>query len=163
MPPAFLCSIVSSIFGSMITPDWKGIELRIKHEAGRAMVFDPIRRSWFVLTPEEHVRQYLLRYMLDVLQYPPALVAVERLVRVGGMNRRYDVVVYSREHKPWLLAECKSPDVPVTDKTLQQLLQYHSVVQARYWLLANGPQMFCADAGDIGNICWLSALPAYGE
>lgn len=135
----------------------------MKHEDGKAFVFDPVRKAWFTLTPEEHVRQYLLGYMLDVLHYPPALVSVERLVRVGGMNRRYDVVVYSREHKPWLLAECKSPDVQVTESTLHQLLAYHSVVQARYWLLTNGPQMFCADAAEVDNIRWLSALPAYGE
>jgi len=147
----------------MISPDYTGIKLRVKHEEGKAFVFDPVRKSWFTLTPEEHVRQYLLCYLLEVLKYPPALVSVERLVRVGDMNRRYDVVVYSREHKPWLLAECKSPDVPVTESTLHQLLAYHSVVQARYWLLTNGPQMFCADAGAVDNIRWLSALPAYGE
>lgn len=147
----------------MISPDWTKIILRTKHEEGRAMVYDPVRRGWFVLTPEEHVRQYLIRYMLDVLQYPPSLIAVEKLVKVGPLSRRYDVVVYSRDHRPWLLAECKSPDVPVAEATLHQLLAYHSVVQARYWLLTNGAQMFCADAGNVADIRWLSALPAYGE
>lgn len=146
----------------MISPDWSKITLRTRHEEGRTMVYDHIRRGWFVLTPEEHVRQYLIRYLLDVLQYPQALVAVEKLVKVGTQNRRYDVVVYNRDHKPWLLAECKSPDVQVTEATLHQLLAYHSVVQARYWLLTNGAHTFCADAGNVTDIQWLSALPAYG-
>ncbi|MBX2905735.1 MAG: type I restriction enzyme HsdR N-terminal domain-containing protein [Taibaiella sp.] len=136
--------------------------MRTKQEEGRAMVFDPIRRGWFVLTPEEHVRQYLVRYLLDVLQYPSALIAVEKLVKVGNLNRRYDVVVFGRDHKPWLLAECKSPDVPVSEATLHQLLAYHSAMPARYWLLTNGAQTFCADAGSVADIQWLSALPAYG-
>jgi hypothetical protein len=95
------------------------------------------------------------------MQYPASLIAVEKKIMVGAMGKRFDVVVYSREHKPWLLAECKAPEVAISESTLHQLLQYQRTVQCHYWLLTNGHQTFCADACDATNIKWLNELPAY--
>lgn len=147
----------------MINLDISGIELKLRKDQGRTQVFDPIRKDWFVLTPEEHLRQYVLRVLTEKMEYPAALIAVERMIDVGGMNRRFDIIVYGRDHKPWMLVECKRPDVPISEATLHQLLAYQSVVRSRYWLLTNGPQTFCADAGDVTDIRWLGALPLYGQ
>lgn len=145
----------------MITADFSGIQLQLRKEDGKTQVYDPIRRKWIILTPEEHVRQYLLQYLIQTLHYPPALIAVEKQLTLGTLTKRFDIVVYNREHKPWLLTECKAPEVMITEATLNQLLQYHNTLQCRYWLLCNGHQLFCADAGYITNIKWLEALPAY--
>jgi hypothetical protein len=77
------------------------------------------------------------------------------------MPKRFDIVVYDRDHKPWMLVECKSPDVPVSESTLRQLLQYQQTMQCHYWVLSNGPQTFCADACDVTDVKWLNALPLY--
>lgn len=145
----------------MITLDITGISLKLRHDGGKPSVFDPIRRRWLVLTPEEHLRQYLLQLFITRLNYPSTLIAVEKSLNVGGMSRRFDIVVYDRDHNPWMLVECKRPDVPVTEQVLHQLLAYHSKLPCRYWLLSNGHQTFCADAVDINNIQWLSFLPQY--
>lgn len=158
--PAFFHGPGSLIFGIMISVNWQGIELKLRHSEGRTQVFDPVRRSWVALTPEEHVRQYLLALLINRMSYPAALIAVEKAIKVGAMGKRYDVVVYSREHVPWMLVECKSPDVDISENTLHQLLQYHSVVNCRYWLLTNGRQVFCADSAS--GVKWLSELPVYG-
>lgn len=135
--------------------------LPLRTEAGTTQVFDPIRRAWFILTPEEHVRQLLLRHLLEDLNYPQALIAVERKLE-GPVARRFDLVVYNRQtHLPWLLAECKAPEVPVTEATLHQLLAYQKPLGARYWLLTNGPTTLCADAQDLAAIRWLDILPPY--
>ena len=136
-------------------------ELKLKKENGKTYVHDPVRKRWLVLTPEEHVRQYLLQYLASHMQYPASLMAVEKQVKVADTNKRFDVVVYNREHIPWLLAECKAPDIPITEQTLQQLLRYHNPMQCRYWLITNGHQTFCADACNINEIKWLDELPAY--
>jgi len=147
----------------MIAPDFSSIQLKLQKTDGKTTVFDPVRRKWVVLTPEEHVRQYMIAYLRDVLQYPSALMAVEKMIKVGGMSRRFDIVVYDREqHKPWMLVECKAPDVPVNETTLHQLLAYQRTTQCSYWVLTNGHQNFCADATDINNIRWLNSLPGYG-
>jgi hypothetical protein len=145
----------------MIQLDIDGIELKLRRVDDKTQVFDPIRKKWLVLTPEEHVRQYMLQYMMDKLQYPPALISVEKQIMVGTLSRRFDIVVYDRNHRPWMLVECKAPDVPISERTLHQLLQYHSTMQCPYWVLSNGPQTYCADACDVTSIKWLNALPAY--
>ena len=111
---------------------------------------------------EEHVRQYLIKLLHEQYNYPLPLMAVEKQVTVGDMMKRFDIVIYDRdEHKPWMLAECKAPDVPVSKHTLHQLLNYQRVMRCRYWLLSNGHQTICADACTPDNIEWLISLPAY--
>lgn len=141
--------------------DYSHISLLLRKHSGKTQVFDPIRKKWYVLTPEEHVRQYLLRYIITFMQYPPGLIAVEKSILVEGLNKRFDIVVYNRQHKPWLLAECKAPEVPVSNDTLHQLLRYNNNLQCNYWLVTNGHTSFCADACDLNNIRWRDELPGY--
>ena len=148
-------------FSPMIPFDFSKIQLKFRQTEGKTSVFDPVRKKWIILTPEEHVRQYLLQYLITNLHYPPALIAVEKSIAVGKLNKRFDVVVYGRTHKPWLLAECKAPEVPVSEHTLHQLLSYQGTVQCSYWLLTNGHQTYCADARNKDKIVWLNSLPAY--
>ncbi len=145
----------------MISLDYSNISLKLKQDEGKTKVWDPIRKKWLVLTPEEHVRQYMVAFMIATINYPAAMLSVEKLVRVGALNKRFDIVVYNRDHKPWLLVECKAPEVPVTEKTLHQLLSYQQTIQCDYWLLTNGHQTFCADATKANDIKWLASLPAY--
>ena len=97
------------------------------------------------------------------MQYPVGLIAIERGLTFGHTTLRFDIVVYHRDTQlPWMLVECKSPEVALTDAALQQLLQYHSKIpDCSYWLLTNGHQSFCADVTNAPQIQWLDALPAY--
>jgi hypothetical protein len=139
----------------------KDLSLRYRTEQGITQVFDPVRKKWLVLTPEEHVRQAWVSYLTGQMQYPAALIALEKQIRVGDKLKRFDIVVYSRDHQPWLLAELKAPQMPVQQQTLYQLLQYQQVLQTRYWLISNGINSFCADAADINRVSWLLQLPGY--
>ena len=138
--------------------------LQTRATGGSSQVFDTVRRQWVALTPEEHVRQLLLRYLIEELHYPPSLIAVERALHFGHTALRFDVVVFHREgHVPWLLAECKAPDVVLDEAVLQQLLRYYSKLPGcRYWLITNGHESFCADASGLNEtVRWLDKLPAY--
>lgn len=145
----------------MLQIDFSGIQPRLRHDGGKTYIFDPVRRKWIVLTPEEQVRQYLIEYLAKVMQYPMALMAVEKMVAVGTLKQRFDLVIFNRDHQPWMLVECKAPTVPLTEATLRQLLRYQGSMQSQYWLLTNGHQTFCADARDADQIMWLPSLPAY--
>lgn len=145
----------------MILLDITEIQLQLRNCEGKTQVFDPVRKRWLVLTPEEHVRQYILQVLAQKLNYPIAMLSVEKQIEVNGMAKRFDIVVYNREHKPWMLVECKAPEVVISEATLHQLLNYQRSIQCRYWLLTNGHQTFCADAKNIEAINWLSELPAY--
>ncbi len=145
----------------MIQVDFTSVKLNLRKHEDSIQVFDPVRKKWILLTPEEHVRQYLLHYFILVLHYPATLIAVEKQITLGKLNKRFDIVVYNREHIPWLLAECKAPEVDISETTLNQLLQYHNTLQCRYWVLCNGHQLYCADSANPANITWLNYLPAY--
>ncbi len=159
----FVDTSIIIIFGGMISLDFTGISLRLQTTEGKTKVFDPVRKRWLVLTPEEHVRQYLLQYLAGVMQYPASLLSVEKTIAVGKMSKRFDLVVFDRDHKPWMLVECKKPDVPIDEKTLHQLLNYQNTIQCRYLVLTNGHKTYCADAGNIVEIKWLDSLPVFGE
>ena len=103
----------------------------------------------------------MIGYLTGEMQYPASLIAVEKTIKVGKVNKRFDIVVYNRDHKPWMLVECKAPEIPVTETTMQQLLNYQRTMQCNYWLLTNGHQTFCADACNVQDIKWLISLPVY--
>lgn len=77
------------------------------------------------------------------------------------MPRRFDIVVYDRNHQPWMLIECKAPEVGISEAALHQLLQYQQTIQCPYWVLSNGVETYCANATDIHAINWMEALPVY--
>jgi hypothetical protein len=145
----------------LIALDISDIQLQLRQLGDKTQVFDPIRKRWVILTPEEHVRQYIIQVLLAKNNYPSGLVSVEKQISVGGMLKRFDIVVYDRDHRPWMLIECKAPEVAIAENTLRQLLNYQRTTQCRYWLLTNGHQAFCADAQNIEKIKWLEDLPAY--
>jgi hypothetical protein len=107
-------------------------------------VWDLIRRKWLVLTPEEHVRQCLVHYLLDCLKVPKGLMSLERVVKYNSMSKRYDVLVFDRQGAPFLLCECKAPYVPINDETLFQWSVYHRELQSQVLLLTNGKVLLAA-------------------
>ncbi len=114
-------------------------EFRLKEEDHKKMIFDPIRKKFVSLTPEEWVRQHAIRYLTDNKGYPAGLLGIETSLRFQGMNRRCDILVF-RNNVPFLLAELKAPEVPVSLKTIEQIGRYQSVVGARFFWLSNGIQ-----------------------
>lgn len=146
----------------MLFLDFSGVQLRLTQREGKTCVYDPIRKKWVILTPEEHVRQYLIAHLTEVMHYPAGMMAVEKTIKTGALTKRFDIVIYDRAHKPWMLVECKEPEVHVSEKTLYQLLNYQRILQCNYWLLSNGHETFCADACNTEQINWLHALPVYG-
>ena len=90
---------------------------RIKTEDGKTMIFDAIRRKFVTLTPEEWVRQNFIEYLKTEKNYPASLMAVEKQITINQLQRRFDLLVYSRTHQPCLIAEFKAPDVKITQET----------------------------------------------
>ena len=80
-------------------------DYKVKRQSGALMIFDIIRKKFVVLTPEEWVRQHVIHYLVESKNYPVALIAVEREIDLYGLRRRFDVVAFDREGKPWLIIE----------------------------------------------------------
>ena len=112
-------------------------------EDGRTKVFDPIRKIYCTLTPEEEVRQKMLYYLVEQKKYPSGLIAVEYSIKVNNLPKRCDIVVFNKEAKPVMIVECKAEYVPITQKVLDQAIRYYSGMKVDYLLLTNGKTMFC--------------------
>ena len=88
-------------------------------------MFDPLRRRWIKLTPEEWVRQNFVRYLIDHKGYVKGNIANEMEITLNGLSKRCDSVVYDRTGKPVMIIEYKAPEVPVTQKVFEQILRYN--------------------------------------
>lgn len=131
-------------------------------QEGRPQVFDPLRRRFVALTPEEEVRQKLLYHLVEQLQVPAGLVAVEYSVKVNGLDKRADVVVFDTEGRPLMVVECKAPTVALDQAVLEQALRYHSALHPRYLLLSNGASTYCLKV-EGGTVEAMDHLPDYAE
>lgn len=117
--------------------------LRVQSAARGLIVFDPIRKKSVVMTPEEHLRQLILQYLIQEMHYPPARIRVEIGIELHGMKKRCDVLVFDRAMQPWLLLECKSPKVALSQRTFEQAAAYNLRLQVPFLAITNGPATFC--------------------
>jgi hypothetical protein len=137
-----------------------GVEIRHEPEGDR--VFDPVRRLWVALTPEEWVRQHVLNYLVHELECPASLIAVERSLEMNRLVKRADAVVHDRRGAPVLLVECKAPSVKMDQRVFEQAARYNTVFKVPYLLVTNGLVHFCCRIGlPQGTIDFLPAVPPY--
>lgn len=102
--------------------------------------FDPVRKKWVPATPEEEVRQQFIQFLLTVKQIPASHLSVEREITVNGLSRRYDLVVFDEEGKPWMVVECKAPHVKLTQEVMEQAGRYNSTLRAPIIGITNGKE-----------------------
>lgn len=124
----------------------------------KTVVFDPLRRQWVSLTPEEQVRQKMLHYLVETRKLPAGLVAVEYSIKVNNLPKRADIVVFNTLGEPQMIVECKAETVPITEKVLDQAIRYYSGLKVKYLTLTNGKTMFCYKVED-GKLEALTEFP----
>lgn len=135
-------------------------QLLIRESGEKRQVFDPVRRKYVALTPEEHVRQLLLQFLLLHMAYPRNRLRTEVGIAVNGMPRRCDLIVYSIRAEPWLVAECKSPSVPIDQSVADQAARYNLSLQAPFLLITNGLDTRCCAINlEQKNWVWMESLP----
>lgn len=131
-------------------------------QEGRTMVFDPLRKRYCTLIPEEEVRQKVLYLLVEHLEVPSGLIAVEYSIKVNGLDKRCDAVVFGRDGSPLMIVECKAASVKLTQTTLDQAIRYYSALQPRYLMLYNGKECYCFKTEN-GKLITLDHLPPYAE
>lgn len=93
-------------------------------------------------TPEELVRQTILHYLIHTQKISASLIAVERALIVNDIQKRFDVVVFNRQGLPYILIECKSPNVTINIDTFLQGGNYNTKLGAAFIWLSNGKSNF---------------------
>jgi hypothetical protein len=144
----------------MVKVDFPKPDFKIKDEAGKELIFDEIRKQWVRLTPEEWVRQNFMQYLIQTKKYPSALIGVEKEIKLGDLKKRFDILVYNHKHQPWMMIECKSMEVELTQEVLQQVLRYNISVPVEYLVITNGSYTYCYQINSAG-VHLLNDLPDY--
>ncbi|MCR5657759.1 MAG: type I restriction enzyme HsdR N-terminal domain-containing protein [Bacteroidales bacterium] len=116
---------------------------KTEEREGKTQVFDPLRKRFVQLTPEEEVRQKMLYLLVEHLKVPAGLIAVEYSVKVNGLDKRADAVVFGTGGSPLMIVECKAPTVVIAQTVLDQAVRYHAALHPKFLLLSNGNATYC--------------------
>jgi hypothetical protein len=137
-------------------------KLKTRISDGKPFVYDPIRKKWLALQPEELVRQLLVYFLIGEKGYPATRIGLEKGLKVNKLAKRCDILVYDRGMRPFLLAECKAPQVLIDKQTFWQIAVYNMPLRVPFILACNGPSAYCCRVDhQAESIEHLDALPEY--
>lgn len=146
----------------MVKLDLPGFDYQVSKAEGKIWIFDIIRKKRVVLTPEEWVRQHIVHFFINQLNYPKSLIKIESGLSYNQLQKRSDVVVYDRTGSPWLLMECKSPGLQLNQSVVMQAAVYNQNIRAKYIAVSNGMKHACYEVkGDVTETELLKNFPEY--
>lgn len=138
------------------------IELKSKVVNDSTQIFDIVRKDYFVLTPEEWVRQHVIHYLINYKKYPIGLMQVEKMVKYNNLNTRADIVINDRSLEPVILVECKAPTVSIRKNVFDQIAKYNFNLRAKYLFVTNGLKHYCCKIDYTTNETqYLDDIPEY--
>jgi len=135
---------------------------RFKNSENKVSIFDEIRKKFIILTPEEWVRQHVIKFLLEEKNYPKSLINVEKVLNVNGLRKRYDIVVFNPDGSIFVLIECKAPEIKTAQATFDQIARYNMTLKAEYMMVTNGHNhYFCQMDFENEKYEFLNELPDY--
>ncbi len=128
-------------------------------------IFDPIRKKWLLSTPEELVRQSIIQYLIEIILIPISYLHVESYYSNTEGSRRFDIIAWKKksiEFKPWLLVECKAPQVSFNRSTENQIQNYLNLYPSKFVMLSNGKRTHFWKK-NLNNYRSITSLPTYSK
>lgn len=113
-------------------------DLKVTEKEGKVFILDPVRKQYVKSTPEEFVRQLVVRWLMDHYGLGRGSISIEKQITAGLKERRFDLLILDTLHQPWMLVECKAPEVVLTDKVWYQATLYNRTIDATYIWVTNG-------------------------
>ncbi|MCO6460641.1 MAG: type I restriction enzyme HsdR N-terminal domain-containing protein [Saprospiraceae bacterium] len=110
----------------------------------QAHILDFSRKSYVKATPEEIVRQSLIKRLNQEFKIPLSRIRTEYELVVNRMTKRLDILIYDREGKPWMIIETKAPSVRLSQETIDQVVLYNNVIFAPWLMITNGSEAVIA-------------------
>ncbi len=114
-------------------------DFTIRKDKDKFFIYDLVRKSWLLLTPEEWVRQHWVHYFHFKKGRNLSSLILEKKLELNGTAKRIDLLV-TEKTQPKILVECKAPNIKLTDKTFEQIARYNSIIGAEEIILSNGIQ-----------------------
>jgi hypothetical protein len=135
---------------------------KITDDNGKLTLFDELRKRTIIITPEEWVRQHFVQYLIKHKNYPKTLIKLEGGLKLNGLAKRTDIVVFNSIGERILLVECKAPSVNITQATFDQAARYNMVHKVRFMAVTNGLQhYYCSIDFKNESYNFLAELPDY--
>ena len=114
--------------------------LKCRQNQGKPEVFDPVRKKWVRLTEEEKVRQCFILFLHTQKNIPLSHIAVEKEIKVNGLSRRYDIIVFSKTGSSEMVIECKAPHIELSQEVIEQVGRYNKTLRAPIIGVTNGTE-----------------------
>ena len=118
--------------------------LKFQTENEEKKIFCEIRKKYLVFQPEELIRQSWIQLLIRVYNISPKLISVEKQFSVFDKNRRFDLLVYSKEHKPISLFEFKSFKTKLDSQVFEQISLYNQALKIPNLIISNGVKHYGA-------------------
>lgn len=123
--------------------------LRTKQEDGVGKIWDLVRKKWLIIQPEEMVRQLVIHHLITNANYPLSRFASEKGIKGAKTVQRYDILIYDRLIKPFMIIECKAFDIQINESSAHQLFVYNKTLDAPYACITNGRDYYCFKKAEI--------------
>lgn len=137
-------------------------KFRFKNKENTTYIFDRVRKKFVVLTPEEWVRQHCVNFLIENKGYPESYINVEKQLKINGLTKRYDIVVFNKQKQIEVLIECKAPKIKVTQSTFNQITMYNTQLKANFLMITNGiNHYYCKPNDDVNGYIFLKTLPEF--
>lgn len=127
----------------MQTLQLPSFDIRLKETGGKTFVFDPLRKKYVALTPEEWVRQHFVNFLIAHKGYPQGLMANEVMIRLNHTTKRCDTVLYRKDLTAQMIVEYKAPHIKITQEVFNQITRYNQVLRVDYLIVTNGLRHYC--------------------
>jgi len=135
-----------------------------KNADDKTEIFDAIRKRFYVLTPEEWVRQNFIQYLISEKQFPASLMAIEKGLKLNGMQKRTDIVQYNTSGNPVVIVECKAPGIKLSQDTFDQAARYNMTLHVDYLIITNGLEHYACKMNYSENkIQFLEEIPTFKQ
>ncbi len=144
----------------MVPLDFPTYSFRFKNSENKRLIFDPLRKIFVILTPEEWVRQHVIQWLLHDQKQSVSLMKSEQKIEVNGLTRRCDLLLYWPDGSIKLVVECKRPEVKINQETFDQIARYNSTLKSDFLMVTNGlSHYYCAINKDNNGYQFLKELP----
>ena len=148
----------------MLSLNLPPFDIKIQQRDGKSFIFDPLRKKYIALTPEEWVRQHFVHFLTDFKGYPKGLLANEVQLTLNGTKKRCDTVLYNKDLSARMIVEYKAPHVEITQAVFDQITRYNMVLKVEYLIVSNGLRHYCCRIDYNTMQCtFLPDIPAYTE
>ena len=137
-------------------------DIDVKIIESKNYIFDSIRKKYLILTPEEWVRQNLVRYFINDLNYPKGLIKTESSLKYNNLKKRSDILIFNNDMTHFLVVECKSYKLKLNKSHISQSAMYNKIYKSKYVMISNGlDHIICKYDWSKGSFEFMKSIPKY--